>query len=237
MKKIASYILCAALSIAFLSAIPASAAPESLFKDEVYLDYQKNYLDSYDLDANALIDARDFAAARSAEAAAVTAGEEYDGVSCVEIAEFLIKAPQHVYELTLEQPYSADYDRDGVIDYVDVRGKLEFRLLDVNKDGKVNAKDRALAEEFIKLFEAAGVECDVPDPEDYVVVGAYGDNAGGAEASLCDVNGDGKVNAKDVTVLMKEIVGTNIPAAAFDVNADGKVNAKDVSALMKYIVK
>ena len=51
-----------------------------------------------------------------------------------------------------------------------------------------------------------------------------------------DVNGDGKLNAKDVTLLMKQLVGTNIPDAALDINGDGNVNAKDVSALMKAII-
>ena len=54
-----------------------------------------------------------------------------------------------------------------------------------------------------------------------------------------DVNGDGKINAKDVLAIRKHIVradpGTYHNAAA-DVNADGKVNAKDVLKIRKYIV-
>ena len=54
-----------------------------------------------------------------------------------------------------------------------------------------------------------------------------------------DVNGDGKINAKDVTTLMKKLVGLNpngyIEDAA-DFNNDNKINAKDVTSLMKYIV-
>ena len=52
-----------------------------------------------------------------------------------------------------------------------------------------------------------------------------------------DFTGDGKINAKDVTGIMKAIVkggAENNPAA--DVNGDGKVNAKDVVALMKAII-
>ena len=54
-----------------------------------------------------------------------------------------------------------------------------------------------------------------------------------------DVNGDRKLNAKDVTAIMKALVGTppdGYREALADVNADGKVNAKDVVALMKEIV-
>ena len=52
-----------------------------------------------------------------------------------------------------------------------------------------------------------------------------------------DVNRDGKLNARDVTALMKAIVrGAASSAANADFNADGKVNAKDVTALMKKLV-
>lgn len=54
-----------------------------------------------------------------------------------------------------------------------------------------------------------------------------------------DANGDGKVNAKDVTAIMKAIVAMDPEMIIFDnsdVNVDEKVNAKDVTQLMKYIV-
>lgn len=51
-----------------------------------------------------------------------------------------------------------------------------------------------------------------------------------------DVNGDGKLNAKDVTHLMRVLIGTRTADPDFaDFNGDGKVNAKDVTALMKYL--
>ena len=54
-----------------------------------------------------------------------------------------------------------------------------------------------------------------------------------------DVNRDGKINAKDVTALMKYLVGVTVkdfdPDAA-DYDGNGKLNAKDVTALMKYLV-
>ena len=59
------------------------------------------------------------------------------------------------------------------------------------------------------------------------------------EMTLGDVNGDGKLNAKDVTTLMKYLV--NLSPSPFylgvaDFNNDGKVNAKDVTSLMKFLV-
>jgi uncharacterized repeat protein (TIGR02543 family) len=54
-----------------------------------------------------------------------------------------------------------------------------------------------------------------------------------------DVNGDGKLNAKDVTAIMKHLVGAtpkNFVEAAADIDANGKVNAKDVTKLMKQLV-
>ena len=54
-----------------------------------------------------------------------------------------------------------------------------------------------------------------------------------------DVNGDGSINAKDVTTLMKELVGKYVSyydSFSADVNADNTINAKDVTKLMKYLV-
>ena len=54
-----------------------------------------------------------------------------------------------------------------------------------------------------------------------------------------DVNRDGKRNAKDVTTIMKTLVGQAVAKyieSAADFNGDGKVNAKDVVAIMKAII-
>lgn len=95
------------------------------------------------------------------------------------------------------------------------------------------------------------------DVENYVIIdysGDYGTGVGAnvangkiiasspsahAYASSGDVNKDGKINAKDVSTLMKYIVGKSITGFdrfAADVNADEKINAKDVTKLMKYLV-
>ena len=61
----------------------------------------------------------------------------------------------------------------------------------------------------------------------------------GTNGLVGDVNEDGKVNAKDVTTLMKAIIGIPIKTYnqnAADINGDGKTNAKDVTALMKRLV-
>ena len=52
-----------------------------------------------------------------------------------------------------------------------------------------------------------------------------------------DINGDGFVNSKDLTRLMKYLAGENVAvvADALDVNGDGTVNNKDLTRLMKYI--
>ena len=52
-----------------------------------------------------------------------------------------------------------------------------------------------------------------------------------------DINGDGKVNMKDVTRLHQHINGWDISVveAAIDVNGDGKVNMKDVTRLHQYV--
>lgn len=50
-----------------------------------------------------------------------------------------------------------------------------------------------------------------------------------------DVNGDGAVNSKDLTRLMKYVAGENVGIYDADINSDGTVNAKDLTRLMKYI--
>lgn len=69
------------------------------------------------------------------------------------------------------------------------------------------------------------------------------DEAGTVEADpanlvllVGDVNEDGKVNAKDVVLLMRVVTGMRTADPAFaDFNGDGKVNAKDVTLLMKHL--
>ena len=53
-----------------------------------------------------------------------------------------------------------------------------------------------------------------------------------------DVNGDGTVNAKDVTVLRRYVAGgygVTVDAQIADVSGDGTVNAKDVTVLRRYV--
>ena len=58
-----------------------------------------------------------------------------------------------------------------------------------------------------------------------------------AEYTAGDVNGDGVLNTKDVTRLMKYLAGWDVEVneAALDVNGDGVVNTKDTTRLMKYL--
>ena len=56
------------------------------------------------------------------------------------------------------------------------------------------------------------------------------------ESLIGDINGDGKVNSKDLTRLMKIIAGVGGESAEnVDINGDGKVNSKDLTRLMKII--
>ena len=64
--------------------------------------------------------------------------------------------------------------------------------------------------------------------------------AAGADNSYIpgDVNSDGKVNAKDVNLTRRYIVGgydVTIKTVAADVNADGNIDAKDITNMRRYI--
>lgn len=51
-----------------------------------------------------------------------------------------------------------------------------------------------------------------------------------------DANGDGKINARDVILIMKHITGDDAELApTADYNSDGVINAKDVILVMKYL--
>ena len=52
-----------------------------------------------------------------------------------------------------------------------------------------------------------------------------------------DINGDGKVNNKDVTLLTSYIKyhDVDVVMTALDVNGDGKVNNKDITWLLSYV--
>lgn len=60
-----------------------------------------------------------------------------------------------------------------------------------------------------------------------------------AYAIMGDANGDGVVNAKDVTAAMRHILGRRsgaINESQADFDRDGKVSARDISALMKALL-
>ncbi len=52
-----------------------------------------------------------------------------------------------------------------------------------------------------------------------------------------DINGDGKVNNKDVTRLQKYLKGDDVEVVAFnlDTNGDGSVNNKDLTRLQRFV--
>ena len=53
-----------------------------------------------------------------------------------------------------------------------------------------------------------------------------------------DINGDGSVDASDVTALINKILGTvNFSSTLCDVNADGEVNVTDVTTLINMILE
>lgn len=62
---------------------------------------------------------------------------------------------------------------------------------------------------------------------------------GETQTELGDVNGDGKVNARDARALLRYIAGlaqeSEIDMAAADYNGDGKINARDARAMLRAI--
>jgi hypothetical protein len=90
----------------------------------------------------------------------------------------------------------------------------------------------------IDSFENETFKITMPDT-DVVLKAVYEESQDEEPVLAGDANGDGKLNAKDVTAIMKHLVGATPKAfdsAAADYDANGKINAKDVTGLMKYLV-
>jgi hypothetical protein len=58
-----------------------------------------------------------------------------------------------------------------------------------------------------------------------------------APASLGDVNGDGMVNALDITKVERIIVELDAPTAGADVNQDGTINVLDITKIERFIAE
>ena len=152
------------------------------------------------------------------------------------------------------EPYITSYDENGKSFVVPPTGKTDTELgITVVPDRSIYTPRPASGTIFIFPYEGSrqsytlpltvvvgedGLPDDPYDPfddsDDPVGPGNLGD-----DALLGDVNGDGAVNAKDVTTLMKVLIGItpkNYVELASDINNDGKRNAKDVTALMKRLV-
>lgn len=69
-----------------------------------------------------------------------------------------------------------------------------------------------------------------------IAFGAFGMVTYAADTPKFDVNGDGYINAKDATVILKMAVGMIPKDMRGDVNGDGYVNAKDATTILKYAV-
>ncbi len=56
------------------------------------------------------------------------------------------------------------------------------------------------------------------------------------ETDLGDMNGDGKVNISDVTILIELLLSGGTTESACDVNGDGRVNITDVTILIDLLL-
>lgn len=104
-------------------------------------------------------------------------------------------------------------------------GELVTFIFDVNKDAEIGeypvnftVEANNANEEAVGVIKTIGYVC--------VVNNEYG-----------DANGDGNINLKDVTRVLKHLSGwgVTIDEYAADVNVDGKVNLQDVTRLLKYL--
>ena len=107
-------------------------------------------------------------------------------------------------------------------------------------DGARNASEVAAA--FVGDALVTSADGAVLKGADVVATGSFVSLPGGeGKVSVVlpgDVDGNAKINARDVVSAMKSIVGSDDGcfAAAIDVDANGEANGKDVVKLMRYLV-
>ncbi len=102
---------------------------------------------------------------------------------------------------------------------------LTFKILDDAPEGNANVS--------IEYFEG-----DISnEQEDNVNFKIIDGNISIVNHISGDINGDGRVNTKDLTRLLKYINHEDVEKneSALDVNGDGRVNTKDLTRLLKYI--
>lgn len=135
----------------------------------------------------------------------------------------------HVKELIQEETCTNDEQALMQCPYCGVQ---YFNIVEANGhswDSGTITKAPTATEEGIKTYTCT--VCGETKPEAIPPVSA------GTGYTPGDINGDGKVNNKDLTRLMKYLAGEEVTVAeaALDVNGDGKVNNKDLTRLMKYL--
>jgi hypothetical protein len=135
------------------------------------------------------------------------------------------------------EPYVTSEDENGKEYIVPPTGDFDSGLgMTVVSDRSIYTPRAAEGVVLVSPYKGSRLVFDMP----LTVVGD-GDNQGTtpAEGLAGDVNNDGKVNARDVTTLMKAIIGNRSKSfneQNADVNNDGKINARDVTTLMKRLV-
>ena len=102
---------------------------------------------------------------------------------------------------------------------------LTFKILDTAPDGKYPIT----------------IWCDDAGNEklEDVAVRSTGSSVSVRKSIPGDVNGDGKVNVKDITLLAQYLAewDVSIDSNAANVNADGKINVKDITLLAQYLAE
>ena len=138
-------------------------------------------------------------------------------------------APEVYEKLTEAEQLIAEYSAlDGF--------KEELAAVDADTVDKETAK--ALVTQFDSMSDNQKKNLTVAEVNKIELLRIKADIA--AEVAYGDVNGDGRINTKDVILLRQYIAKYDVESldlGAADVNGDGKINTKDVILLRQYIAK
>ena len=138
-----------------------------------------------------------------------------------------------------------DLSVNPLLEHLDCCGNEKLAVLDIRPCPSLVADYQAggrhiswMQEEMPEMYESIWVYGGTGDDDYHLAVNSWTEIIAPAPAfTPGDINGDGALNNKDVTRLIRYIKYGDVDAveAALDVNGDGKLNNKDVTRLIRYI--
>ena len=178
-----------------------------------YVEYCKDYLDKFDCDGNGVIQDTDVFLAENAKRAALEAGEEYTGPEPFVIINFIVTAPGIPYMVTKQEDERINTTQlRRIIRYIEICENYGAEYLGPTVEGfYVNASIPSPGVDGSHLVMGDVDGSDSVNARDIVLAmrGMVDPNIT-LNKQAADVNCDGKLNSRDIVVIMKIAMGASV---------------------------